>query len=328
MQLLTQQLVHFDDLPPLDPNSIEAQIGNTPLLDLSAFAHAHGVSPAVEVRAKAEWFNPSGSVKARPALNIIRNAEYDGRLQTGMTLIDSTSGNTGIAYAMLGAARGFNVKLVIPASVSPERIKILRAYGAQLILTDPEDGADGAMLEVRALAAADDSLFYANQYDNPANWQAHYWTTAPEIWRQTEGRITHFVTGLGTSGTFTGTTRRLREFDREIVTIAALPDSPVNKVEGWKHMPTAINPRIYDPYLADETIQVTANNSRQMAKALAREIGLFVSPSAGGAITSAIQVARELDEGVVVTVMADNAYKYLSEGFWGGVAELRGCGVG
>ena len=316
MQAFQQAIVHIDDLPQLNPNSIEAQVGNTPLLDLSAFAHERGVSRKVELHAKAEWFNPTGSVKDRPALNIIRNAEYDGLLRPGMTLLDSTSGNMGIAYAMLGAARGYKVKFALPANASPERIKILRSYGAELMLTDPMEGSDGAILEARELAANNASLFYANQYNNPANWQAHYWTTAPEIWEQSFGRITHFVAGLGTSGTFTGTTRRLKQFNRNIICVAAQPDSPFNGLEGWKHMPTAIKPGIYDEYLADENIETKTEGSYIVAKELARDAGLFVSPSAAGAIYSAIDVARELDEGVVVTVLPDNAYKYLSERFW------------
>lgn len=299
-----------------DPQSLEAQIGNTPLLSLGRTAAAHGVAPAVSLLAKAEWFNPGGSVKDRAAFNIIRTAEEDGRLQPGMTILDSTSGNTGIAYAMLGAARGYGVLLVAPDNISPERKAILRAYGAELLLTDPLEGIDGALLEVRRLAAADPQLFYANQYDNDANWQAHYLTTAPEIWQQTEGTITDFVAGLGTSGTFTGVTRRLREFSSNIRFHAAQPAGPLSGMEGWKHMATAIKPGIYDDTLADDVRTVETEEAHAMARFLARREGLFVGVSAAAAVQAALQVARELDEGVVVTVLPDGGMKYLSDPFW------------
>ena len=310
------QLIAPEQLEPLSPYSIEARVGNTPLIDLGRIAALNGVSPRVKLYAKAEWFNPSGSVKARPALHIIRTAEYLGVLQKGMTILDSTSGNMGIAYAMLGAARGYKVKLALPANASPERKAILRGFGTELVLTDPLEGSDGAIQEARRLSAEDPTLFYANQYNNPACWQAHYFTTAPEIWQQTEGQITHFVAGLGTSGTFTGTTRRLRTFNPRINCISAQPDSPFNGLEGWKHMPTAIVPRIYDPLLADENRETKTEAAYKMAKLLARETGLFVSPSSAGAVATALEVAQELDEGVVVTMMADDGMKYLSERFW------------
>ncbi len=309
-------LMPFDELPALTADSIEGNIGNTPLLNLSQFAHARGVSPRVSVFGKAEWFNPSGSVKARPALNIIRYAEYTGQLQPGMTLMDSTSGNMGIAYALICAARGYNVKFALPANASPERIKILNAYGADLVLTDPTEGSDGAIREAKRLDAADPDLFYANQYANTANWQAHYFTTAPEIWEQTNGRITHFVAGLGTSGTFMGNTRRFRQLNPAIQCISLQPDSAFHGLEGWKHMSTAIVPPIYDDSLADEDRPTRTEAAYRIARALASETGLFVSPSSAGALTSAIEVARELDEGVVVTILPDNAMKYLSERFW------------
>ncbi len=309
-------ITHIDDLLPLDPNSIEAQVGNTPLIDLSHVAHRHGASKHVELYGKAEWFNPTGSIKDRPALHIIRMAEHEGRLRDGMTLLDSTSGNMGIAYAMFGAARGYKVKLAVPANASPERLKILRAYGAEIVLTDPLEGSDGAILEARQLAAEDDSLFYLDQYNNPANWQAHYWTTAPEILQQTDGRITHFVAGLGTSGTFTGTTHRLKQFDANIECIASQPNSPFNGLEGWKHMATAIVPGIYDMFLADRNVDSYTEDAYRMAQEMAQLDGLFVSPSSAGSVATAIEIAKELDEGVVVTIMADNAYKYLSERFW------------
>ncbi len=313
----SQELItHIDDLASLAPNSIEAQVGDTPLIDLSHVAHRHGVSSDVELYGKAEWFNPTGSVKDRPALHIIRMAEHEGKLREGMTLLDSTSGNMGIAYAMFGAARGYQVKLAVPANASRERIKILRAYGAEIVLTDPLEGSDGAIMAARRLSAEDSSLYYLDQYNNPANWQAHYWGTAAEIWEQTNGRITHFVAGLGTSGTFTGTTRRLKQFDSSIECIAAQPNSPFNGLEGWKHMPTAIVPGIYDLFLADRNVESYTEDAYRMAKELARKDGLFVSPSSAGAVATSIDVAKELNAGVVVTVMADNAYKYLSERFW------------
>ena len=291
-------------------------IGNTPLLRLDRTAAAYGVAPGVSLLAKAEWHNPGGSVKDRAALNIIRAAGRDGRLRPGMTLLDATSGNTGIAYAMLGAARGFRVKLPVPENVSPERVAILRAYGAELILTDPLDGSDGAIREARRLAAADPTLFYADQYNNPANWQAHYLTTAEEIWRQTGGTISHFVAGLGTGGTFTGVTRRLRELNPEIVCYAAQPDSPFNGVEGWKHMATAIVPGIYDAHLADGNLSVRTEDAYALARFLARDEGVLVGVSSAAAVAAALQVATGLHEGVVVTVLPDSGFKYLTEPFW------------
>ena len=298
------------------PHNLTAQIGNTPLLHLAKTAAAHDLPNTVELYAKAEWFNPGGSVKDRAALNIIRVAEEDGLLRPGMTLLDSTSGNTGIAYAMLGAARGYKVKLTVPANASPERLSILRAYGAELVLTDPMEGSDGALVEARRLAAADPTLFYANQYNNNANWQAHYLTTGNEIWQQTNGRITHFVAGLGTSGTFTGTTRRLKELNPNIRSYAAQPDGPFNGLEGWKHMQTAIVPGIYDESLADENLTTRTEDAYAMARFLARHEGLFVGISSAAAVVAALTAARELEAGLVVTIMPDNGFKYLSERFW------------
>ncbi len=300
----------------LASQSLEGQIGNTPLLHLERTGQAFGLAPGVSLHAKAEWFNPGGSVKDRAALNIIRTAEENGQLRPGMTIFDSTSGNTGIAFAMLGAARGYRVKLLAPDNVSPERKAILRAYGAELILTDPLEGTDGALMEARRMAAEDPTLFYANQYDNDANWRAHYHTTACEIWWQTGGAITHFVAGTGTGGTFTGTTRRLRELKPSIRFIAGQPDSPFNGIEGWKHMPTAIKPAIYDESLADEVITASTEEAQEMARFLARHEGIFVGVSAGAAVHSAVRVAQRLDEGLVVTVLPDGGYKYISEGFW------------
>lgn len=316
LQAVQIQPVSFDNLPEFQPDSVEAQVGNTPLLNLRKLADAAGIAPTVDVYAKAEWFNPSGSVKDRPALNIIRSAETLGLLRPGMTLLDSTSGNMGIAYAMLGAARGYKVALALPANASAERIAILRAYGAELVLTDPLEGSDGAIIEARRLGEENPDYFYARQYDNPANWLAHYHTTAPEIWRQTEGRVTHFVAGLGTSGTFTGTTRRLRAFNPGIEAISMQPDSPFNGLEGLKHMPTALKPGIYDEFSADENIEVRTEDAYQMALRMAREAGLFVGVSSAANVVAAFAVARRLDDGVVVTVLPDNGFKYLSDRFW------------
>ena len=297
-------------------NSLEAQVGNTPLIRLQNTAVAHNVPDTVAIYAKAEWFNPSGSVKDRAALNIIRTAEENGQLQPGMTLLDSTSGNMGIAYAMLGAARGYHVKLSLPSNASPERIAILKAYGAELILTDPLEGSDGAIVEARRLAAEDPSLYYANQYNNSANWQAHYKSTAPEIWQQTQGKITHFVAGLGTSGTFTGTTRRLKKFNPNIQALAMQPDGPFHGLEGLKHMPSALKPGIYDEDVADEQVTVRTEDAHAMAHFLARKEGLFVGISAAAAVVASVNVAKTLDEGVVVTILPDNGFKYLSDKLW------------
>lgn len=298
------------------PDSLEAQVGNTPLLQLKNVAAAASLSPAVELHAKAEWFNPSGSVKDRAALNIIRTAEWSGRLRPGMTLLDSTSGNMGIAYAMFGAARGFEVTLALPANASRERITILEAYGAQLIKTDPLEGSDGALRVARELAGQNSGFFYADQYNNPANWQAHYHTTANEIWAQTKGAVTHFVTGLGTSGTFMGTTRRLQELKPELVATAVQPDGPFNGLEGLKHMPTAVQPGIYDESVAANVSTVRTEEAYEMALTLARREGLFVGISAAAAVVAALAVARTLETGTVVTVLPDDGFKYLSERFW------------
>ncbi len=302
--------------PQTQAQRLEQLIGNTPLLDLSRTAAAHGLSPKVSLFAKAEWFNPGGSVKDRAALNIMRTAEREGKLRPGMTLIDSTSGNTGIAYAMLGSARGYRVMLTVPENISHERLAILRAYGAELIFTDPMDGSDGALEEARRLAAADPTLYYARQYDNPANWQAHYLTTANEIWRQTDGRITHFVAGLGTSGTFTGTTRRLKELNPAILAYSMQPDSPFNGLEGLKHMPSALKPGIYDEKLADDNVATRTEDAYKMARFLARQEGVFVGISSAAAVSAAVNVGQNLEAGMIVTILPDNGFKYLSERFW------------
>lgn len=297
-------------------HTIESQVGHTPLLRLHKTALAYGVPDSVGIYAKAEWFNPSGSVKDRAALNIIRSAEKAGLLRPGMTLLDSTSGNMGIAYAMLGAARGYKVKLALPSNASPERILILRAYGAEIAFTDPLEGSDGAILEARRLAEQDPSLYYANQYNNSANWQAHYLTTANEIWEQTAGRVTHFVTGLGTSGTFTGTTIRLRELNPAVKCYSMQPDTPFHGLEGLKHMPTAIKPGIYDEELADANVVVKTEKAYEMALFLARQEGLFVGVSAAASVMAAVEVAQSLQEGVVATILPDNGFKYVSDHFW------------
>jgi cysteine synthase B len=297
-------------------HSLEEQVGNTPLLRLARAAADHGLAPGVSLFAKAEWFNPGGSVKDRAALNIIRTAEEQGLLRPGMTLMDSTSGNTGIALAMLGAARGYHVKIIAPDNITPERKKVLQAYGAELILTDPVEGVDGAQLQARRLAESDPTLYYTDQYNNDANWQAHYLTTANEIWRQTDGQITHFVAGAGTGGTFTGTTRRLKELNPDILCYAAHPYSPMNAIEGWKHMPTAIVPGIYDESIADGHLTGRTEDAQKMARYLARSEGLFVGTSAGAAVHTTIEFARTLEEGVVVTVLPDGGWKYMSESYW------------
>ena len=289
-------------------------IGNTSLVRLTRIRPG---SLHVQIYAKAEWENPGGSIKDRPALNIIREAEKAGRMARDKILIDSTSGNTGIAYAMIGASRGYQVKLCMPLNVSPERKRILRAYGAEIDYTDPMQGSDGAIERVRALVQENPGIyFYANQYDNPANWRAHYLTTANEIWEQTEGRLTHFVAGLGTSGTFMGTTRRLKELNPQIQCVAFQPDSPFHGLEGMKYMPSSIQPGIYNPDLADASLEVATEEAHRMTLRLAREEGLLVGVSSGAAMVAALKLANCLTEGVVVTVFPDSGDKYLSERFW------------
>jgi cysteine synthase B len=299
------------------------RVGNTPLLRLERVASE---VPGVQILGKAEWVNPGGSVKDRPAFNIVRDAELSGQLRPGKTLLDATSGNTGIAYAMIGAARGFPVELCMPSNVSLERKRILQAYGAEIVFTDPNDGSDGAIRKARELyAAAPEKYFYADQYSNDANWRSHYHTTANEIWQQTEGRITHFVATLGTSGTFMGCTRRLRELNPEIKCISLQPDSPFHGLEGLKHMATAIVPKIYDPSLADEDHGVSTEAAYAMLKRLAREEGLLVGISSGAAAVGALELAQRLEksgwiekngEAVIVTILCDSADKYLSDRLW------------
>jgi cysteine synthase B len=304
---------------PIAAADLTGLIGNTPLLRFRRLT-AH-LPEYISIYAKAEWTNPGGSVKDRAAWNIIRQAEQTGALKPGQTLVDSTSGNTGIAYAMLGAARGYPVRLFVPANASPERLAILRAYGAELVLTDPLEGSDGAILAVRALVEnAPGRYFYANQYNNPANWQAHYLGTGVEIWQQTAGRVTHFLAGLGTSGTLMGTGRRLKHYNPRVQVIALQPDSPFHGLEGLKHMPTALQPGIYDERLPDRHLCIGTEATYDMARRLAREEGYLVGISAAAALVGALQVAEELaardEPGLIVTVLPDNAYKYLSESFW------------
>ena len=292
-------------------------IGNTPLLRLERIGKDF---PNVEFCAKAEWFNPGGSVKDRPALSMIQAGLKSGALTSGKTIIDATSGNTGIAYAMIGAALGYPVKLCLPDSASHERKRILAAFGAELVMTPGDEATDGAIRKVHEIVAADpQKYFYPDQYSNPANWQAHYHGTANEIWHQTEGRITHFIAGLGTSGTFVGTTRRLRELNPKIRCISLQPDGPFHGLEGWKHMETALVPSIYDATLADENLAVSTEESYRVVKRLAREEGLLVSPSAAAALSGCFHVAKSIprdQHAVIVTVFADSASKYLSERFW------------
>ena len=291
---------------------LTAHVGNTPLLPLRRIGR--DLSPRVKIFAKAEWFNPGGSVKDRPALNIIRTALANGNLGNGKRLLDSTSGNMGISYATFGATLGIPITLAVPASASAERISILRVLGAELILTDPTEGSDGAILTARQLAAEKpDVYWYANQYNNDANWQAHYKSTGPEILCQTDERATHFVAGLGTSGTLIGTGRYLREQLPHVKIIAFQPDASFHGLEGLKHMPTAIKPGIYDPSFADETREVRTEEAHEMVLRLAREEGLFVGISSGAAAVVALRVARELEEGIVVTLFPDAGYKYLSD---------------
>jgi len=298
--------------------TISERIGNTPLLRLDKITRG---LEGVTLLAKAEWHNPGGSVKDRAASAMVREALAQGKLGPDKILLDATSGNTGIALAMLGAAHGIPVRLAMPSNVSPERKRILKAYGAQVEWTAPDESSDGAIRRARELAGNDPARFcYLDQYSNDANWMAHYETTGPEIWRQTEGRVTHFVAGLGTSGTFMGTTRKLKEFNPDVQAISFQPDSPFHGLEGLKYMATSIVPAIYNPHLADRQMTVETEAAYEMAKQLAREEGLLVGISAAAAVVASVQIARdEAKSGrraVIVTVLPDSADKYLSERFW------------
>jgi cysteine synthase B len=317
----TERIAHSLPKNPASPEragqSVLERIGNTPLLRLERIAKEF---PNVEFCAKAEWFNPGGSVKDRPALSMIQAGLQSGALSSGKVIIDATSGNTGIAYAMIGAALGYAVKLCLPDSASPERKRILDAFGAELVITPGDEGTDGAIRRVHEIVAADpQKYFYPDQYSNPANWQAHYRTTASEIWEQTGGRITHFVAALGTSGTFVGTARRLKELNPGIRSISLQPDASFHGLEGWKHMATAIRPAIYDDTIADENLHVSTEEAYRLVKRLAREEGLLVSPSSAAALLGCFQIAAGIPKNgraVIVTVFADSAAKYLNERFW------------
>src|SRR3954470_24871245 len=306
------------DVPRLGVRSIE-RVGNTPLLRLERIARDF---PNIQLLGKAEWLNPGGSVKDRAASNIVRQAQASGKLGPGKILLDSTSGNTGIAYAMIGAAQGFPVTLCMPENVSIERKRILQAYGANIIYTDPGEGSDGAIRYARELYAGDpDKYFYADQYSNDANWRAHYIGTANEIWQQTQGRVTHFVSMLGTSGTFVGTTRRLKELNPRVRCISLQPDSSFHGIEGAKHMASAIVPKIYDRTLADQNLEISTEDSYSMARQLSRGAGLLVGISAAAAVVGSLKIARSLElrsdqEAVIVTILCDSGDKYLSERFW------------
>jgi cysteine synthase B len=295
-----------------------SQIGNTPLIELKKIA---ADLPGVQIFGKAEFFNPGGSVKDRPALNMILDGERTGALTRDKIILDSTSGNTGLAYAMIGAARGYRVRLVLPGNASIERKRMLKAYGAETIFTDPGEGSDGAIRKVKEIyAASPEEYFYPDQYSNPANWRAHYETTAVELLYQTDGRITHFVTSMGTSGTFVGTTRRLKKELPEVICVSAQPSSGFHGLEGLKHMPTAIVPAIYDEAVADDNVWIETEDAYRMVRRLAREEGLLVGISSGANVLAAHSLGKSLVESgkraVIVTVLCDGAQKYLSDDFW------------
>ena len=300
-------------------HSLIERIGYTPLLRLDALTSD---LPGIALLGKAEWYNPGGSVKDRAAANIVAEARRSGQLRPGQILLDATSGNTGIAYAMLGAAEGFPVTLCMPENVSRERKQILQGYGANILYTDPADGSDGAIRMARELANKHpDQYFYADQYSNEANWKAHYHGTANEIWQQTQGRVTHFVSMLGTSGTFVGTTRRIKELNPAVQCISLQPDSSFHGIEGAKHMASAIVPKIYDPQLADQNLEIATEDAYAMARHLSRNAGLLVGVSAAAAVVGCLKIARELPlkrgrEAVIVTILCDSGDKYLSERFW------------
>jgi S-sulfo-L-cysteine synthase (O-acetyl-L-serine-dependent) len=310
-------------LPVID--SAVDLVGNTPLIRLRRFERE--LPGQVELWAKAEWKNPGGSVKDRAAARMIAEGERAGLLKPGGVILDATSGNTGIAYAMFGAARGYKVKLCIPENVTPERKRILRAYGAELVFTDPLEGSDGAIRTARALYEAEPHrYFYPDQYNNPYNWRAHYDTTGPEILAQTGGRLTHFVSGLGTSGTFTGTGRFLRDARPHVQLVSVQPDSPLHGLEGLKHMESAIVPGIYDPGLADVDMRVGTEDAYECTRRLATEAGLLVGISAGATLAAALRIGATLDAGFVVMIFFDGGEKYLSEQFWEEPAEGSNIG--
>jgi S-sulfo-L-cysteine synthase (O-acetyl-L-serine-dependent) len=305
--------------PPLQTRSVLDLIGNTPLLSFNKLTA--DIAP-VRILAKAEWFNPGGSVKDRAALSMILDGERRGMLTKDKTILDATSGNTGIAYAMIAAQRGYKVKLALPANVSAERKQTLLAFGAELVLTDASESTDGAQRYVKKLFEANpEKYFYPDQYNNDANWKAHFETTGKEIWNQTAGQVTHFVAGMGTSGTFTGVTRRLKQFNPAITCISMQPDGPLHGLEGMKHMPSAIIPGIYDPDLADEQIEVSTEDAHRMVVRLAREDGILIGPSSGANLVAAMNIAEKAKaagqlDALIVTIFADSAAKYLSDRWW------------
>ena len=299
----------------IDNFSILNKIGNTPLIKIKKLTK--DISQAVSIYAKAEWFNPGGSIKDRAALSMIMEGEKNGLLNHNKIILDATSGNTGIAYALIAAVKGYKVKLVLPANASEERKKILNAYGAEIVLTDPLEGTDGAQRTAKEIYQMNrEEYFYPDQYNNPSNWLAHYKTTAVEIWDQTLGNITHFVCGLGTTGTFTGTSKRLKELNPKIKCIELQPDSPLHGLEGLKYLPTSNIPGIYDETLRDQLIEVSTEESYKMVKQSAKEEGLFVGISSGAAMAASLKLATEIESGVIVTVFADGGIKYLSEYIW------------
>lgn len=297
-----------------DSRALLDRIGNTPLL---RFQRVRPSRPGVELLAKAEWFNPGGSVKDRAALAMVRDGEAKGLLTPQVRILDATSGNTGIAYAMIGAALGYGVTLCLPSNASSERLRILRALGAELVLTSPLEGTDGAQRRAKEEVAAQPGRFYyPDQYNNAANWRAHHATTAEEIWRQTGGAVTHFVCGIGTTGTFVGTTRRLRELQPRLTAIAVAPDGPLHGLEGMKHLPSALVPGIWDPGLPDRTIEVATEDAQAMCRRLAREEGILVGPSGGAAVSASLRLGEELETGTIVTVLPDSGTRYLDQPFW------------
>lgn len=294
---------------------LQNAVGNTPLVELVNITR--DLPESVKIFIKAEWLNPGGSIKDRPAYNIIKQAQENGEFDGGKRLLDSTSGNMGISYATLGATMGIQISLAIPSNASSERFNILATMGVEIIKTDPLEGSDGAILVAKEMYKNNpDKYFYADQYNNHANWQAHYLTTGPEIWTQTNGTITHFVAGLGTTGTITGTAKYLREQSDQIEIVAFQPDSPFHGLEGLKHMPSSIKPGFYDPKIVDELLGISTEQAHEMTRRLAREEGMFVGVSSGAASVAALQVASKLSSGIVVTVFPDAGYKYLSEKFW------------
>ncbi len=292
---------------------ILSRIGKTPLITLGVGREF----PNVSILAKAEWFNPGGSVKDRAAAQIVADAERKGLLNPHRILLDATSGNTGVSYAMIGAAKGYRVKLCVPANASPEILKTMRAFGAELVLTDPLESSDGAIREAKRLAAQEPHrTFYADQYNNPANWHAHHQTTGPEIWQQTDGQVTHLVAGLGTSGTLMGTGRFLKEQNPSVQVVAVQPDSPLHGLEGLKHMASSIVPGIYDPEFPDIQAEVKTEEAYEMVKRVAKEEGLLVGVSSGANLAAALRLAKDLESGVVVVVFPDGGSRYLDEQFW------------